>query len=248
MARSLLLLAGLALAGCTAATAEEAPAERTPVCGELDPTASEDVRTTTLALQDTLKVVRQNKSSPLRSSFESAQRLAMTCPYNRASFQLPRALYLSATAIDAESLDPELRADWRTLQLGLETHVSVLDHLGAGLPLPTEGSYLGDKLPEGAAITVADLAGAADPVAATMPLLEAIRPIVGHYDAEVRSVIDEDVAALVAATGDDALLGERMQGWLEVLNRIEPGVKDPAIRAQVRQMVDALEVFSLSSC
>jgi hypothetical protein len=177
----------------------------------------------------------------------AARRITATCPYRRASFQLAIALQLEVSRVDAATLDPFLQLDWYHLDKGLRTHVGVLDALGVELDDLTETDHL-HRLPAAAKTTRGALAASSDPVRDTLPLLEAIEPVVRGYDTATSDQISADYEVLRDALASDGLLDDQMEGWRRALERMTPFLEDPALAGRVQQWRAALDRLLEQGC
>lgn len=248
---SCLSLLVLLAAGCHFEDAAAQP-ELSPLRPDLSPLrgdalyelATTDVRGAHEATTAMLERIREAPVGP-----EAAHRLALTCPYNRASFQLPIALKIAVDRFDVEALDPLVMQDWYTLKRGLTLHVALLDAVGAELRPPRPGDFLHAWLFfNGAFLTRAELEASADPVAASLPLIKAIPLITEQYDESTRARIEADTVTLQAATGSDRLFLPLIAGWQSALRRIEPFVHQEAEARAVRQMIEALDLLLQQTC
>ena len=174
---------------------------------------------------------------------EALRVLQVTCPYNRASVQLPLVLHALVSETDPEALDPLIQSDWAYLRKGLDAHVAVLDALDADLPLPAEGDYLYGRLYPDAPITRAQLADAEDPVWVTRTLLSSIQFVVSEYDDATLATIDEHVAVVESKTAGQWPLKVQIMGWRAALQRMQPFLEDEAHKDQVAQLIFAIDEY-----
>ena len=202
-----------------------------------------DVRGTARSTQVILDIVRSQPADQRQAAADSLKVLQVTCPYNRASVQLPIALHLTVQKTEAGHLDPLIQKDWEYLQQGLADHVAILDALGADLPAITEEDYLYGKLFPDGPMTRAELEAKADPVGATMPLLSSIRFVVDDYPAPVKESIDAHFARVDAGTGLQWNLKRQIIGWRAALQKMEPFLQDEARKKQVAQMIYAMDEY-----
>ncbi len=225
----------LALAACLTAGAENAESVPTPA----DPHehAAADVRGTLASIEGVRAQVMAMSAEQRAEAKEAAHALMVSCPYNRASFQLPFAMEHIASRYEADDQHGLIRDDWRRLRQGLAAHVEVLDALGGGeLPAPQSGDYLVTLAPE-LVVDRAHLDRAEDPIGETMELMLRIQDLVDGYDPATKARIDGTSATLSAATGDQWTLKLQLIGWKTALERMEPFIEDEAMAADVRQMI-----------
>jgi len=178
----------------------------------------------------------------------SMQILVRNCPFTRASVQLPRALHRVVTETPLGEIDGGYaQTDWVSLRRGLTAHVEALDAMGAQLPLPETGDYLFD---DGGGWLLDDeaLAKAEDPVAATMPLLERIRPLVENYDPATRDLVAHHQQRVEGHTGHGWALSAHVWAWRDALVRLEPFVEERATKAKVNRLLGALEILGRDGC
>lgn len=233
--------------GCAPAAAVDAPpAVEAAPAADLDPLvvlATTDVRGAAEVSALLLDRIQRAGGAP-----EAARRLAVNCPYTRSTYQLPLALKLTADRVDLAALDPLVQDDWRRLKRGLADHVAALDALGADLPLPQPGDFLDGRLPFGAYVTRADLEASADPIHDTLPLLDAIGPIVEAYDAPTLALLDETYPHVQAAVGTDRMFFALFAGWHAALRRLQPFVHGAAEAREVNEMINALDRLVGQAC
>lgn len=177
----------------------------------------------------------------------AANLLLGNCPWNRASVQLPVALALVAGRHDAARLDGEVGDAWLRLQLGLAEHVALLDPFGVtALRAPLPGEYLANH-PD-VVLTRIQLHAAADPLAATRPLLDQIPALVDSYDLATREFIEMDSLQLRHHTAEQWPYAGLLDGWREALVALEPKIRDEALLRDVRAMIDALDAYGQTGC
>jgi len=174
--------------------------------------------------------------------------LVRNCPYTRASVQLPRALHRVLQETPLGAVDGGYaQSDWVQLRRGLKAHVEALDLLGAHLPLPETGDYLyrtdADWL-----VDDAGLAASPDPIADVLRLIEQVDPLVSGYDGVTRDVIAHHQERVSDRTGQHWVLSRHVWSWRDALTRLEPFVEEPATKAKVRQMLDALNTLGMDGC
>ena len=207
-----------------------------------------DVRGAAFAAQVVLESAEARPAEAREMVGAALQVLQVTCPYNRAAVQLPIALRAAVAETDPNDLDPLIQADWRYLQQGLDAHVATLDVFGASLPLPTEADYLYGRLFPDAPITRAQLEAADDPIRATMPLLASIRFVVDEYTSEATETIEQNRLVVYAGTGEMWPLKHQMLGWRSALTKLQPFLTEEGRKAQVAQMIEALDTFAGLGC
>lgn len=201
-------------------------------------------------------IVVEQAADTRTDRLRAAHQLKVNCPYNRALFQLPIALNLTAQRHDTAGLDAELARDWKDLQEKLASHVASLDELGGPeLPIPQGGDYLANLLMSPALLTRVELESAADPLAATLPLLESVSDLVAGYDMATRDKINAALAVLEEDSPPPSLTLspsiDALKWLLELsaeLEELEPRVSDPAMKSDLRSMIDALEMLMSVSC
>jgi hypothetical protein len=178
----------------------------------------------------------------------SMRTLTVNCPYSRAAVQLPWVAHRVVSGIDAQHLDPSVRADWVTLQEGLSAHVDILEALKIDLAIPETGDYLYSQADTPVVVTRAELLAHADPVAATWPLLKATPALVEAYSPATRAIIDQQSVQLQDLGVNPWDLAVHAEGWLDTLVRVEPFVSAADERATVRELVEALTIFQDQGC
>lgn len=178
---------------------------------------------------------------------EAADLAIGSCPYNRSGVQLPIALSLALQRHDAGTVEPEIRAEWRRLQVGLAEHVALLDQFGVtNLRAPLDGEYLYSH-PD-VIVTRSQLEAAADPIAVTQHLVDAIPRLVDGYDAETVRFLESAQLTLGGHTRDQWPYVAILDAWRADLKAIEPRISDEALQAEVRAMIEVLNAFSSSRC
>ena len=161
------------LAGCSLADADEA----TPIPVRtwdgltLQELSRVDVRGTVRSIEVILEDVQALSPQQRAEAAESLRVLSVTCPYTRASLQLPIALHRGVVDVDIDHIDGFVQRDWAYLWRGLTAHVAVLDALGVDLPQPTPGDYLYGKGDATMMVDRSTLGAAVDAVEATVPLV-----------------------------------------------------------------------------
>lgn len=241
----------LILLACGDATGETAALENPVPTWDgltLDELVQVDVRGTTRATEIVLAEVQGLSATDRRDAARALAKLQVTCPYNRASVQLPIALHQAVSRFDETHLDPVARSDWRYLERGLAAHVAILDALGADLPLPAEGDYLHGKLYPDAPKTRAEIEQADDPVALTLPLLASIPFVVNDYDAATYEAIGVELAAVEARTAHQWPLDQHLMGWRSALTRIQPFVQGSEQYQEISYMIYAIDTYMGLSC
>jgi hypothetical protein len=209
----------------------------------LDELTHVDVRGTARAAQVVLDNIRSLTPAERDGAAAALRVLQVTCPYNRASVQLPLALDAVVSQTDPGVLDPLIQKDWAYLRQGLAAHVAVLDALDAHLPLPVEGDYLHGRLYPDAPMTRAQLDEAPDPVGATRPLLASIMFVVDGYDAATQERIDANFAMLDGPTMQQWPLKAQIIGWRTALQRMQPFLTDGARQNRVAEMIAAIDEY-----
>lgn len=207
-----------------------------------------DPRGTARSARIVLDTLGELTPAERREAAEAVRVLQVTCPFNRASVQLPLAMHAVISKTDPAELDPLIRSDWEYLQTGLESHVAVLDLLGADLPIPTEDDYLYGRLFPDAPLTRAQLAASDDPIAATLPLLASIRFVVDSYPPEATERIDRNTAVLSGPTADQWPLNNQILAWRDGLERMQPFLKDAGRKREVSRILAALDEYAGLHC
>ncbi|MEZ4449603.1 MAG: hypothetical protein R3B09_08990 [Nannocystaceae bacterium] len=264
------LLALPLLFGCDAAALDPGPApdprEAATEVAPADPPAElslaelsrVDARGTHAAISVIAAKIAALDDDARAEAAASLRALSVRCPYTRAAMQLPFALQAAVAAIDAEQLDPLVRGDWDHLQRGLAAHVELLRGLGVDLPAPAPGDPLHDAAP-GLMLDRDALLASDDPLAATARLVGAITTIAQGLDPSLAAELDRHSDRLEAITGVERpcprgpwavlpghpwTLGMQLGGWHDALRRVAPFVEDPAARADVEAMIDALDRYA----
>ena len=179
---------------------------------------------------------------------EAAAVLMVNCPYNRASFQLPIAMQSVVARYNADQQHNVISEDWRRLQQGLTMHVQVLDALGGGqLLTPLNGDHLMQMNPA-LVLDRGQLATSPDPVGDTLALLEQVGELVEGYDMETMAKIEAASGPLAEATGDQWTLKLQIIGWRAALQRMEPFAQDAKMKADIRQMIEAMDAYVRERC
>lgn len=196
-----------------------------------------DVRGTAASITAVLQAIQQLEPEARAEAIASLRYLSVNCPYTRAALQLPFALHARVKGIDAETLDPFIARDWRTLQEGLATHVAVLEALEVDLALPPS-------------------------LDATREVVQAIPTAATAIDEETMYLIELRSEQLEAATGIGRpcprgpwsiqpghpwTLGLQLGGWSDALRRLRPFVKDPATGKDIDAMRALLDDFATHS-
>lgn len=187
--------------------------------------------------------------SPVRraEAAESLRILSVTCPYTRASVQLPTMLHATLGELRFE-VDPVIADDWEHLVRGVATHVALLDALGADLPRPARGDGLFGRGAPGIYVDRPTLEAHPDPIAATTPLIDGIPALVQGMSDTWRQRIDEHAARFERITGHGPTLFAQVIGWHHALRALAPHVHDPADRARIDAMIGALAAWSDTGC
>jgi len=207
------LLALFAL-GCHTATAIEAPPSPAAVEADWAEAALADVRGTTDATVALSKRVASLSTSDRTDARVAAAYVVANCPYNRASVQLALDLDRAASRYGPERFNHVIDLDWQRLRTGLAAHVEVFDHLGIDLE--------------------------PQPLSETSVQLAAVMGEVDAMDAMIKLGVDDAVERLNLHTGDQWPLKTQLLGWRNALEKMEPHVANPEIRAEIRQMIDLI--------
>ena len=188
---------------------------------------------------------------------ESLRVLSVNCAYTRSALQLPVALHQVVMDIDSDSFEAFVQSDWLYLQQGLTQHVEVLDALGVDLPMPARGQHLYSR-DLGVIIDRETLQSSVDPIAATRTLLQAVPDIAEEADEDTRVFIEDHSSRVEDATGvirqcprgpwsvspgHPWTLGGQLNGWHDVLRRVQPFTKDPATEERVSALVALLDDY-----
>lgn len=238
------------ISGCTFATANEHPlvdASLVVTSDGLDREAltRADVRGTARSIELTLQDIERLSPKRRAAVAESYRVLSVNCPYTRASMQLPLALHKVVMSIEPDRLDPLVQRDWANLQRGLTTHVAVIEALGGDLASPAPGDHLHGA--EALLLDRATLDASLDPIAAIMPLIDEITPLVHTLDGPNTERIEKSRQDVDQAIGQ-ATLGLHLGGWENALRRVEPFVVDAEHKARVLGMIEALSAWGSQGC
>jgi hypothetical protein len=247
------LLFSLLLTGCVSADAGVRRADASVAAPvdhglTLDELMFADVRGAARAteiVRDDLRALSPEARAEVAASMEV---LVRNCPFTRASVQLPRALHRVVMETPLGEIDGGYaQSDWLSLRRGLTAHVEALDAMGAHLPLPETGDYLYEA-GDGWLLDDAALARADDPVAATLPLLHRVRPLVEGYDRATADRIDLHRRRIEGHTMHGWVLSEHVWAWRDALVRMAPFVAEPEAKARVQAMLEALEALGREGC
>lgn len=247
------MILALGVVACVSTAATPIPLPRAPDAAEV-PLALHDVRGTASEVarlrQDFAELPRSDRDAAAALLAE----LAVTCPLTRATLQLPIALRLAVDAIEPDHLDPLVQVDLVHLKHGLDEHVALLDAIGVDLSPPAPGDFLyrsgplSVELGPDAMIDRATLEAAADPIAATGPLLWAIQDLTRNIDMRTVDRIQDRTERLHHLTGQPWPLGTEVRGWQRAFQRIEPFVVERATQKRVRAIVELLDTFAGAGC
>ncbi|MEZ4322897.1 MAG: hypothetical protein R3F61_35855 [Myxococcota bacterium] len=211
----------------------------------LDELAQVDPRGTFTSIQYVLADIQALSPKDRAGAAASLALLSVTCPYTRASRQLPLALQQVVSTIDPEDLDPLVEQDWKYLQNGLDAHVAVYDALDAQLALPRPGDALHG------APGLLDRAGmkrSTDLVGDTALLVDQIPTLAESLPQATLDHIDQHAQRYEALTGHTAVLKMQMRGWYLALKRILPFVVDPDARMRLQRATYVVESYLGMGC
>ncbi|MEZ4316250.1 MAG: hypothetical protein R3F61_02050 [Myxococcota bacterium] len=235
-----------------------ARAEAPPV----DPPAR-DLAETTRSIESIARQVRDLPPERRASAAEALRFLSVSCPYTRSALQIAFTLHAVVRTVPPEkvgSRDSHIRDDWADLQHGLATHVAVLEALGVDLPLPRPTDPL--AVPGLILVDRTRLDSHADPIGTTRSLVRAVPATLARIDTATMLEIERQSAAVEEATGvvrpcprgpwaplpgQPWTLGLELGGWHHTLVRIAPAIDDPAIRADVYEMIALLDTYAAVS-
>jgi hypothetical protein len=191
-----------------------------------------DVRGTATAAARALSTVRALPPARLDRAREALREVADRDPYTGAAMQIPVALLVEVSAVDAGELPRLARSDWALLQHGLEAHVDVLGVLG----VDTGSRSLAD----------------------TRASVDGVHTRAMAQDAEVRERVEVLSAEVEAATGlvrpcprdvhhvrpgQPWTLGMLLGGWHDALVRVRPLVGDAAVVERVDAMLALFDAY-----
>lgn len=174
--------------------------------------------------------------------------LAVNCPWNRSSLQLPLALSLEADKVRGEGLDADQREAWRQLRSGLALHVETLDRMvGSDWPMPGVTDNL-DQLHAPALQSRTDLLQDPHPLASTHQLLLQIDVLVPAFTTTTLATLNEARATLDADHPDAWPLSDALVGWSAALEQLRPHFTDPHDQRILAEMLAELELYQSKSC
>lgn len=179
-----------------------------------------------VAVRMILRDVQALDAAHRAEAAEALRVLTATCPYSRASVQLPLVLHAVLQGLPADVASGD-RDDWESLRDGVATHAALVRALGVEAPALTEAS---------------------DPVAAIRPLIDGIPGLVRRIDQAGYARIDASAARFEAITGHRTVLWTQLVGWRHALEALAPSIRDPGARARVDALIDAIATWDASGC
>lgn len=175
--------------------------------------------------------------------------LSVSCPYTRASLQLPLVLEQVVSSLAAEDLAPHARAPWTELQRGLKAHVALLDAMGVDLRLPAAGDHLLWATEGRAIVDRTTLAASPDPIGDTMQLIARNDAIVEAMDDATRASIERDSGTVYAVIQPMTTTMYHLTArWHEALRTLAPSVQDPTDRARLERLIRVLDEHEKQGC
>ena len=221
-----------------------APAEAAPEAGPEAPDTQEVAR-----LSEQRLVEVQGLSPKQRTELSANVRvLTVNCPYTRASWQLPLVLDRVVSELGPDLVEePQAREEWEGLRRGLRSQVAMLDLMGVDLAYPQPGDYLVSAADPEALVDRATLLQLADPVGATMHLLESNDDLTSSMDESTQHLIRRNADSAYELMGPTSMY-EQNDGWLRALRRVAPAVSDPVARRRVEAMIKALDLHASQGC
>jgi len=246
MSRVLISLCVL-LAACQQADGAVAPTPEAPAANWVQEPHERVIADVQFASTFAEKPLRAAEAAPA-SAAEAAARLAVTCPYARASWQLALALQLEVERVDPATLDPATRNDWRALRSGLAKHAAALEAMGIGLALPEFGDHLFGYLPDEALQTRADLEASAHPVHDTLPLIYAIDEIVQGYPPHIKERLNDDYPIVAEGFTEEGTLSLFMGAWLAALDRMSTHSHEPEAHEWLAETIVVLKEWKGHGC